>query len=94
LVTDGSSLYSYMFINQNGALASFSAAASPTSTSYPLTPGYILSPSGPSGSTYTNPRIEAPQYISISSSVTSIPVWEQYENPAAAQSMIFWNVPD
>jgi len=90
LATGGSSTSVDMFINDGAStVALFSSSAIPTATSYSLQ--YDLNPYMPSmGSySYSNPRIEAPEYIDAS--ISDIPVWEQYTYDASGdQSLVYW----
>jgi hypothetical protein len=93
-----SNTYAYMFVNVAGQLQFFaSQTLSAGSTMYNSVD--YLTHSGPgTGQSYSNPRIDAPEYITYSATsptITTIPVWEQYTFEAGpVESLIYWkNVP-
>jgi hypothetical protein len=48
---------------------------------------------GSTSGTFTNPRIEAPQYVNSTSSFTTVPIWLQYTTALSGnpQSLVYWS---
>ena len=46
---------------------------------------------GSTSGTFTNPRIEAPQYVNSNSILPYVPIWLQYVTTGTTQSLLYWN---
>jgi hypothetical protein len=85
--------YSYMIVNQGGSslelYASPTLSTTQTNTVYAAIENLTYGSSG----TFTNPRIEAPQYVNTNSNPNFpyVPIWLQYVTTGTTQSLLYWN---
>jgi len=98
--TAGAKNYSYMIVN-NGSIPgtpptppSLELFASPSLAVQANTKYYPIDnlTYGDSGN-FSNPRIEAPQYITYAQAIKTVPIWLQYTSAATGnpQSLLYWS---
>jgi hypothetical protein len=87
--------YSFMIVNQGvSTLELYSSPTLSTTPPYTMYTGIDNLTYNNSLGTFSNPRIEAPQYVNSNSTFTTVPIWLQYTDTSmmgSPQSLLYWN---